>query len=99
MTIILLAFTNPIMDMFNQGKNKDDYSQSDLDLLKNLYFWMMPSSILLVLSSWYSGLLNVNEKFHLSSFAILIYNAIFLVIAVGFCYCRGSGHLDMVLVL
>ncbi|WP_432702130.1 murein biosynthesis integral membrane protein MurJ [Lysinibacillus sphaericus] len=83
MTIILLAFTNPIMDMFNQGKNKEDYSQSELDLLKNLYFWMMPSSILLVLSSWYSGLLNVNEKFHLSSFAILIYNAIFLVIAFG----------------
>ncbi len=99
MTIILLAFTNPIMDMFNQGKNKDDYSQSDLDLLKNLYFWMMPSSILLVLSSWYSGLLNVNEKFHLSSFAILIYNAIFLVIAVGLSYIPGIGHLDMVLVL
>lgn len=93
MTIILLAFTNPIMDMFNQGKNKDDYSQSDLDLLKNLYFWMMPSSILLVLSSWYSGLLNVNEKFHLSSFAILIYNAIFLVIAVGLSYIPGIGPL------
>jgi len=84
MTIILLAFTNPIMEIFNHEKmNGDEYSQSDLDLLKNLYYWMMPSSILLVLSSWYSGLLNVNEKFHLSSFAILIYNAIFLVIAVG----------------
>ncbi|MFJ5767838.1 MULTISPECIES: murein biosynthesis integral membrane protein MurJ [unclassified Lysinibacillus] len=83
MTIVLLALTNPIMDIFNQDKNTKDYTQNDLDLLKNLYFWMMPSSILLVLSSWYSGLLNVNEKFHLSSFAILIYNAIFLVIAVG----------------
>ncbi|MEK5329937.1 murein biosynthesis integral membrane protein MurJ [Lysinibacillus sp. FSL W8-0992] len=83
MTVILLAFTNPIMDIFNQDKNTNDYTPGELGLLKNLYFWMMPSSILLVLSSWYSGLLNVNEKFHLSSFAILIYNAIFLVIAVG----------------
>ncbi|EON74078.1 murein biosynthesis integral membrane protein MurJ [Lysinibacillus sphaericus] len=83
MTIIMLALTNPIMEIFNQDKIEKGFSQSDLDLAKNLYYWMMPSSILLVLSSWYSGLLNVNEKFHLSSFAILIYNAIFLVIAVG----------------
>ncbi|WP_068986166.1 MULTISPECIES: murein biosynthesis integral membrane protein MurJ [Lysinibacillus] len=84
MTVVMLAFTNPIMDMFNQAKvEKGEFSQEDLELAKNLYYWMMPSSILLVLSSWYSGLLNVNQKFHLSSFAILIYNAIFLVIAVG----------------
>ncbi|UPW83733.1 murein biosynthesis integral membrane protein MurJ [Lysinibacillus sp. Ag94] len=83
MTILMLAFTNPIMEMFNQSKDKKAFSQSELDLAKNLYYWMMPSSILLVLSSWYSGLLNANQKFHLSSFAILIYNAIFLVIAVG----------------
>ncbi|MDD1504920.1 lipid II flippase MurJ [Lysinibacillus sp. CNPSo 3705] len=83
MTILMLAFTNPIMEMFNQSKDKKAFSQSELDLAKNLYYWMMPSSILLVLSSWYSGLLNANHKFHLSSFAILIYNAIFLVIAVG----------------
>jgi len=83
MTIVMLAFTNPIMDMFNQAKDEDGkLSQSDLELAKNLYYWMMPSSILLVLSSWYSGLLNANHKFHLSSFAILIYNAVFLLIAV-----------------
>ncbi|MFJ7736006.1 murein biosynthesis integral membrane protein MurJ [Lysinibacillus sp. NPDC097287] len=79
MTLILLVFANPILESFNQDKS---LSQSDLETTKNLYYWMMPSSILLVLSSWYSGLLNVNQKFHLSSFAILIYNAIFLVIAV-----------------
>lgn len=79
MTLILLAFANPILDSFNQDKS---LSQGDIQLTKDLYFWMMPSSILLILSSWYSGLLNVNQKFHLSSFAILIYNAIFLVIAV-----------------
>lgn len=84
MTVIMMVFANPIIEAFNSEKiEKGLISQSDLDLTRYLYYWMMPSSILLVLSSWYSGLLNVNQKFHLSSFAILIYNAIFLVIAVG----------------
>ncbi|KOS66643.1 membrane protein [Lysinibacillus contaminans] len=84
MTVIMMVFANPILEVFNREKIEQGLiSQSDLDLTKYLYYWMMPSSILLVLSSWYSGLLNVNQKFHLSSFAILVYNAIFLVIAVA----------------
>ncbi|MFJ6210755.1 murein biosynthesis integral membrane protein MurJ [Lysinibacillus sp. NPDC092081] len=79
MTLIGMAFANPILESFNTGKVVSD---DQLALTRNLYYWMMPSSIFLVLSSWYSGLLNVNQRFHLSSFAILIYNAIFLVIAV-----------------
>lgn len=78
MTLIGMVFATPILDSFKTDKI---VSEEDLALTKNLYLWMMPSSIFLVLSSWYSGLLNVNQKFHLSSFAILIYNAIFLVIA------------------
>lgn len=84
MTVIMMVFASPILEIFNEEKIAQGLiSQSDLDLTRYLYYWMMPSSILLVLSSWYSGLLNVNQKFHLSSFAILVYNAIFLVIAVG----------------
>lgn len=79
MTAILIGFANPILENLNQDKS---LSPDDIELTKNLYYWMMPSTIFLILSSWYSGLLNVNQKFHLSSFAILIYNAIFLVIAV-----------------
>ena len=83
MTVILIGFANPILEAFNREKIEQGIiSQRDLDTTKYLYYWMMPSSILLVLSSWYSGLLNVNQKFHLSSFAILIYNAIFLIVAV-----------------
>ncbi|GLC87851.1 murein biosynthesis integral membrane protein MurJ [Lysinibacillus piscis] len=82
MTIILVAFTNPIMKMFYEEKMaKKEFTQEDLERVKLLYYWMMPSSILLVLSSWYSGLLNANQKFHLSSFSILVYNVIFVVIA------------------
>lgn len=79
MTLIGMAFANPILESFNTGKV---VSEEQMALTRNLYLWMMPSSIFLVLSSWYSGLLNVNQRFHLSSFAILFYNAIFLVIAV-----------------
>lgn len=89
LTIIILLFTNPIMAFFNQEKVLNGVSQSELDLTKNLFYWMMPSSVLLVMSSWYSGLLNVNSKFHLSSVAILIYNAVFLIIAVCLSFVVG----------
>ena len=42
----------------------------------------MPSSIILVLSTWMSGVINVNGKFNLSSIAVLLYNASFVGIAV-----------------
>ena len=89
MTVIMMAFANPILEVFNQDKIEKGFSQSELDTTKYLYYWMMPSSILLVLSSWYSGLLNVHQKFHLSSFAILIYNVVFLVVAVALSYVIG----------
>lgn len=86
-TIITLALTTPIINLIY--KNSDDITPEAFELTKHLFYWMMPSSILLVLSSWYSGLLNINNKFHLSSFAILIYNIGFLVIAVGLSYVIG----------
>ena len=87
LTVIMMVFANPILEAIYQDKlEQGSLTQSDLNITRYLYYWMMPSSILLVLSSWYSGLLNVNQKFHLSSFAILVYNAIFLVIAVGLSY-------------
>lgn len=90
MTVVLMGFANPILENLNQDKS---LSQNDIELTKNLYYWMMPSTIFLILSSWYSGLLNVNQKFHLSSFAILIYNAIFLVIAVVLSSMESVGPL------
>lgn len=83
------SFTDSIMNQFSGQLITPGFSEEDLNLTKHLYYWMLPSSILLVLSSWYSGLLNVHSKFHLSSFAILIYNVIFLVIAVGLSFVIG----------
>ena len=75
MTAVTLIFTEPILEMFKMEGEA-------YELTKHLFYWMMPSSILLGLASWYSGLLNIHDRFHLSSFAILIYNAAFVVIAV-----------------
>lgn len=76
-TAVVLICTDPILDLFF-----GDMSVEERELAQNLFYWMMPSTIFLVLSTWYSGLLNVNAKFHLSSFSILIYNAVFLLVSV-----------------
>ncbi|QTD41116.1 murein biosynthesis integral membrane protein MurJ [Sporosarcina sp. Te-1] len=54
-----------------------------------LFLWMMPSTIFLVISTWMSGLLNLNDRFHLSSVAILVYNAAFVVIGAVLTYWIG----------
>ncbi len=86
MTMATLLLTTPILNMFNEASS---ISPEEFELMKHLFYWMMPSSVLLMLASWYSGLLNVNSKYHLSSFAILIYNVFFLIIAVGLSYVIG----------
>lgn len=86
MTIFTLMLTTPLLNMFSKGSS---ITETEFLLMKHLFYWMMPSSVLLMLASWYSGLLNVNSKFHLSSFAILIYNIAFLIIAVGLSYVIG----------
>ena len=91
MTVIMLALTTPILNLLD--KEGSTRTTEDFELMKDLFYWMMPSSILLMLASWYSGLLNVNSKFHLSSFAILFYNIFFLVIGVGLSSIEAIGPL------
>lgn len=76
-TAILLIFTNPVLHLFFK-----DRSQEEFALMRNLYLWMMPSSIILVISTWMSGVMNVNGKYNLSSLAVLLYNVAFVGIAV-----------------
>ncbi|NLY79185.1 MAG: oligosaccharide flippase family protein [Lysinibacillus sp.] len=87
MTAIVLIFTDPVINYI--FRDNTDITPATIELTKYLLYWMMPSSIFLILASWYSGLLNVHNKFHLSSFAILIYNVAFLVIAVGLSFIIG----------
>lgn len=85
LTCLIVVFTDPILNLFF-----GDQTSEELILSRNLFFWMMPSTIFLVLSTWLSGVLNVESKFHLSSLAILIYNLSFLGIAVAFTYIMGA---------
>lgn len=77
-SLLFIIFANPILHWYFQAATGEEYER-----LKSLYYWMMPSTIMLVLSTWLSGVLNVQGKFHLSSFSVLIYNLSFLIISVG----------------
>ena len=76
-TAVLMLFTDPLLNFFFEELTPEDYT-----LVRKLFLWMMPSSIVLVLSTWMSGVLNVNGRFNLSSISVLLYNAAFVVIAV-----------------
>lgn len=76
-TVTLIIFTDPTLRLFFNSRSAEEYA-----LVRNLYLWMMPSSIILVLSTWMSGLLNVTGKYNLSSIAVFLYNAAFVGIAV-----------------
>ena len=83
-TVTLIIFADPTLRLLFNTRSAEEYA-----LVRNLYLWMMPSSIILVLSTWMSGLLNVNGKYNLSSIAVLLYNAAFVGIAVLLTSCFG----------
>lgn len=75
-TVLAVIFAEPLLRLVFK-----DLTQVQFDLTYPLFLWMMPSTIILVLSTWMSGLLNLNDKFKLSSIAILVYNAAFVIIS------------------
>lgn len=83
-TLIFMVFDDFILHAYFKGVTGEEF-----EVLKSLYQWMMPSTIMLILSTWLSGILNVQGKFHLSSFSVLVYNLSFLVISVGLAYLIG----------
>ncbi|WP_243356025.1 murein biosynthesis integral membrane protein MurJ [Bacillus litorisediminis] len=84
LTIGLILLAAPILNLLFGG-----ISQEAFQLTLELYYWMAPSTFLLVLAMWMSGVLNVHEKFKLSSFSTLLYNSVFLLFAVGFTFLFG----------
>jgi putative peptidoglycan lipid II flippase len=78
-TSFFILFREPLIDFFYRNTKSEEY-ESTYILTRSLFFWMMPSAIVLILSTWMSGLLNVLGKFYLPSIAILIYNCSFIVI-------------------
>ncbi|HLO11963.1 MAG TPA: murein biosynthesis integral membrane protein MurJ [Pseudoneobacillus sp.] len=78
-TALLLFFAEPILKLSFRGLTGEE-----LEITKKLFSWMAPSTFFLVWSMWLSGILNVHQRFQLSSFSTLIYNLAFLAIAVIF---------------
>ncbi|WP_042471040.1 murein biosynthesis integral membrane protein MurJ [Bacillus ndiopicus] len=83
-SLLFMVFADSILHWYFQASAGEEYER-----LKSLYYWMMPSTIMLVLSTWLSGVLNVQGKFHLSSFSVLVYNLSFLIISVGLSFIIG----------
>lgn len=79
LTLVLVLFARPILSLLFGDLTNEQY-----DLALSLYYWMMSSALFLVLSTWISGLLNIRDRFRLSAFAVLLYNALFVGVAVGF---------------
>ena len=48
--LCLMVFTNPLLHLIF-----DDLTEEEFALTRNLFLWMMPSTIILVLSTWMSG--------------------------------------------
>lgn len=76
LTVLFMLFTTETIELFF-----NDLTAEELTLIRSIFLWMMPSTIFLMLSTWMSGLLNINDKFNISSVAILLYNASFVGIA------------------
>jgi putative peptidoglycan lipid II flippase len=78
-TSVLILFADPILKLSFPG-----LEGKKLQLTTQLYYWMAPSTLFLVLSMWLSGILNANQRFQLSTFSTLIYNLAFIAIAIIF---------------
>lgn len=83
-TILSLLFTTPLMKLMVNAE-----VEGSLALTRQLFYWMMPSTVFLILSTWMSGLLNVHDQFKSSSTGIFIYNLLFLLLAVLGAYWIG----------
>lgn len=78
-TALLVIFADAIIKLSFPGLEGEK-----LEVTKELYLWMAPSTFFLIISMWLSGILNVHQRFQLSTFSTFIYNLAFIVIAVLF---------------
>lgn len=83
-TLVCLLFSEFVIELYFQN-----ISAAELELLTPMYLWMMASVVFLVLSTWLSGVLNIHNKYNLSTFAVLVYNGAFLVISVALSFVIG----------
>ncbi|MBO8157879.1 MAG: murein biosynthesis integral membrane protein MurJ [Bacillaceae bacterium] len=78
-TILFMVFPGFWMNLFFSGLSVESET-----LTKQLFVWMAPSGLLLVIAMWLSGVLNVHERFNITAFSTLLFNFSFVAIAVIF---------------
>jgi len=75
----MMILSEPIVRLFFPG-----LGSSEMNMTVHLFFMMAPSTLFLVFSMWFSGVLNVRGQFYSASFATLANNAFFIFVAVAF---------------
>ncbi|MFC2947735.1 murein biosynthesis integral membrane protein MurJ [Virgibacillus sediminis] len=77
-TVLFLLFPVFWMNLFFSGM-----SEEAMQLTSELFVWMAPATVFLVIAMLFSGLHNINENYRLSSMATLVFNGLFLLVGVG----------------
>lgn len=77
-TIVLMIFAEPIIDYVFTGLEGESLRQTT-----DLFLWMAPASLFLVFAMWFSGVLNVHERYSRSALSTLVFNLLFLLLAVA----------------
>jgi putative peptidoglycan lipid II flippase len=77
LTVAFMALSKQVVRFFFA-----DLHSSELETTSELFFITAPSIIFLIFSMWFSGILNVHNKFYSSALATLANNAGFVLIAI-----------------
>ncbi|GLB60222.1 murein biosynthesis integral membrane protein MurJ [Cytobacillus sp. NCCP-133] len=76
-TVLMIVFAEPLLKALFGGMEREQFETT-----LRLFYWMAPSTFFLVVSMWLSGILNVHDRFQLSTMSTFIYNLGFVVLAV-----------------
>ncbi|WP_250095675.1 murein biosynthesis integral membrane protein MurJ [Halalkalibacter alkaliphilus] len=87
-TVLLMLFSEAVIGLLFQG-----FAVEEVKLTADLFQFMAPATLFLVLSMWFTGILNVNGKFTLATTSTLVMNVVFVIIAVvAFPYIGPYAH-------
>ncbi|MFC0469968.1 murein biosynthesis integral membrane protein MurJ [Halalkalibacter kiskunsagensis] len=87
-TAVLMFFSEAVIGLLFRGLQPEE-----LALTADLFQIMAPATLFLVISMWFTGILNVNGKFTLATTSTLLMNVTFVIIAVvGYSYIGPYAH-------
>lgn len=81
---LIITIISYVMTILFSGVLLGDSSSKEIAEFQKLLTWMMPSVFFLIFSTWLNGLHNSHKRFSISTLSSLIYNFVFLLIAILF---------------